>query len=300
MNLVLFLVTFAFAGSDIDQQTFEALTRQQAQIQALEAERDALKEQCSKACVPVVAPAPKPKTAKKPAPKPVAVVIEPVVDPKIAALEQEIASLKDQIAKLPVPAPAYDDTALADRIDKLEKAEPTTVTVIERTVVENTTTRYETGAHVIGYAGGGAVIAQPLPGFDQAVRGRVDLGARYTWDTSKNWVSGISGEVGFGGGVDVRAFFGAVHDTGFGGAVGVGYRCDDLGDQGCGAESTGAVIQGSWERSFGPGQAWGVIIRPGAEFNYASVPNLSGFETRATVNFDLYVGRAQATTVTAH
>ena len=330
--MIVFLATLiasaAFAGgktTSISGQTevnvLGTLAAEQADLRSeLEATRKELAdlmEVCRQECpadddVIAPAPAPKPKAvkAKKPAPKPVPTVVVVPIDPvppvpvivpdpkiaaregKVTALETALVTITATIAAIPAPVASYDDAALVGRVKKLEDTPPAVVT--------HTVRSYETGAHLIGYAGGGLVIAQPLPGFDRVVRGRADIGARYSWDISKSCVSGIYGEVGLSDGVDVRGLFGVVHENGFGGAVGVGYRCDALGNQGCGAESTGAIIEGTWERPFGKGQAWGMLIRPGVEINYASVPNLSGFETRLAVNFDFYLGRAKAVTITAH
>lgn len=270
------------ALKDLVAEKQSELQIKEAALAAKEAELEKLKASCG---MSPAKSAPK-RSSKKSTPKPV------VVDPRIAEMEAEIVFLREQLEKpivVNVAAPVV-----------------TVTPVVEKTGVERTVS-HEVGSHFIGYTGVGTIIAQPLPGFVDVVRGRLDLGARYSWDIGEGLDSAIYGEVGVeSGGVDVRGLFGLILEAegaadAIGLAAGVGYRCDAPGSQGCAANSTGLVIEGSLERAFGRGQAWGMLIRPGVEFNYASVPGpISGFESRGTLNFDFYFGRAQATTVTAH
>ncbi len=291
MFIALFLAT-AIAPANADEAGNDAFSDSEAERlserQILEARLAELESRCAKACAaPVVSAKPKAKKAKKQAPKsdPIAEPPAPPVlieDPKIALMQKEIDDLKVKISEIKIP-PAYDDTALVARVVVLENA-------------------WKPGLpHAIVYTGVGIIAAQPLPGFDQAIRGRVDIGARYSWDLSESWAAGIYGEGGWEfDGSDVRLLFGAAHQSGFGAAIGAGYRCDVPTDRGCMAEATGGIVQGTYEVAIGSSPV-GILVRPGFEINYASVPGpVSGMETRGTLNFDLTIGRAKTVTVTAH
>lgn len=238
-----------------------------ARQQALEAELAAAKTKC-----PVVsscpAPAPKPKA---PAKTKAASVPAPVVpDPKIAQLEQEIQSLKDQIAAIPAPlppTPAYDDTALSGRVQALEqKPAPVIpapyddavlagrVTALEQAPapVATHTESYVSNFHPSAYGFVTANFAAPYPGHEDIVGGRIDVGARFLWETPKNLNLGIAIEggpstfIGWG----VRGGPELTTDVGFGDvsfAAGVGYDCTDLGGLGCEAEHTGGFANVGWE-----------------------------------------------------
>lgn len=145
--LALSLVTPATAGSQTTAITGQAevnllgsLVAKQAATEAqLAATRKELAaatakvgtchQDCPVAPAPAPAPASQLKATAPAAKKPVAPVVI-VPDPKIAVLEARIASfeatilaLQGQIAAIPTPAPAYDDTEVLRRIGEVEDRE---------------------------------------------------------------------------------------------------------------------------------------------------------------------------------
>lgn len=235
-------------ASDLDQATLDALARQQAEIQDLQAERDALRAQCAKECKPV-APAPRPKatklttpkatTAPKPAPA-------PAVDPKIAELEAEIAFLKGQLEK-----PIYV-TVEAPNVD----IHPTVVEHTEHTeTVRVSGTRFHIGLaeSVTG--------APALPGSDLVAVDLTQAFGRVEWNlVGDNWITmRISGGYGFAGdSTSLQGLLGYTRNLGdvdLNVGVGPTYRCDDAFTNGrlCTNSLFGAMGQGGVAfQAFGP------------------------------------------------
>lgn len=246
LSLVTTLALAADTGARLDPSLVETeLIRQGIALQALEAERDALRAQCAKACVPVVAPAPAPKATPKPAPKsapkatttpkPVpAPVATPVVVPnaEIVALREEIEFLRGQLAK-PAPAIIVNPTPVQVNVVVPQAAAPD---VIVNPIVERNTHTEHTNS-IVGFRFHGGLAesvtgAPALPGSNLVVVDRTEVFARGELRLAgDNWVT-MEVDAGYGFAQDstaIRALLGYTRNVGpvdLNVGVGPSYRCD--------------------------------------------------------------------------
>ena len=311
-----------------DIQLRELQAQQAATVAALTETRKELAKAKAGAChqdCPAVVHAPAPKPTAPAAAKKQTVTVTPIPAPpapafvpdlkivelegRMAALEATNTALLARIAAFPAPTPAYDDTALSGRVLALEqKPAPLIplayddtdikdrVTALEQTpppAAPEATTSYVSDFHPGAYVFAGMVLEAPYPGHDDIVGGRLDVGARFLWETPMNLNLGIAIEggpstfIGWG----VRGGPELTTDVGFGDlslTAGVGYDCTDLGGLGCEAEHTGGFANVGWENggilSFG--------VRAGVQVTWVTTSSVpEGFyDLNGTVGIGGYFG----------
>lgn len=235
MLIALFLASFTPSAhaEDLDQVTLDALARQQAEIQDLQAERDRLRARCAKQCKPV-APAHKPAAtapaAPQPAPAPAPAASAPQPDPHIA----EIAALKAEIAELTEALRAEQTRPIVINVapTPVNVAAPNVdihPTVVEHT--EHTETFTVQGFRFHGGLGEMVIGAPALPGSDLVAVDDTEVFARGELAvSSRDWIT-AEVDAGYGFAQDstsIRGLVGYARNVGpvdINIGAGPAYRC---------------------------------------------------------------------------